>query len=160
MSELKVKFLSDKAKIIYNNGSLLSYATDGASGFDLRAVSIGDDYLEDGYELQAGQRVMVKTGLTFGFLKGFEIQIRPRSGMSLKHGITVLNSPGTIDSDYRGEVGVVLLNTDATNSFKIQSGDRIAQAVLAKVEFADFHFVDELNETNRNTGGFGSTGHN
>ncbi|MEO0636221.1 MAG: dUTP diphosphatase [Pseudomonadota bacterium] len=128
-----------------------AYETDGAAGFDLRAA-LGRDTV-----LHAGARLAVPTGLVFEIPHGFEVQVRPRSGLALKHGITCLNSPGTIDSDYRGEVQIILANL-GSEVFTITRGMRIAQAVLAIVTQADFELVDETSSTARGEGGFGSTG--
>ena len=131
---------------------LPQYETAQSAGLDLKA------FLPEGpITLKPLQRGMVKTGLFMELPAGFEAQIRPRSGLALKKGITVLNSPGTIDADYRGEVGVILVNLSDT-SFRINPGERIAQLVFAKCERAEFVEVDELDETVRGEGGFGSTG--
>jgi len=102
-------------------------------------------------------RAIIKTGLFIELPVGFEVQVRPRSGLAAKHGLTVLNSPGTVDADYRGEIGVILVNLSNTD-FKIENGERIAQLVIAKHERAQWVEVQELNETSRGEGGFGSTG--
>lgn len=128
---------------------LPAYATDGAAGMDVLAA-------ED-VALAPGARHAVATGLAVAIPHGFEIQVRPRSGLALKHGISVPNTPGTIDSDYRGEVKVILIN-HGTEPFAIHRGDRIAQLVLAPVTRASWLPVDELDETARGEGGFGSTG--
>jgi dUTP pyrophosphatase len=128
---------------------LPAYATDGAAGMDVLAA-------ED-LTLAPGARHAVATGLAVAIPPGFEIQVRPRSGLALKHGITVPNTPGTIDSDYRGELKVILINHGA-DAFKIVRGDRIAQLVLAPVTRASWLKVDELDDTARGEGGFGSTG--
>ncbi|WP_068077412.1 dUTP diphosphatase [Novosphingobium lentum] len=128
---------------------LPGYATDGAAGMDVLAA-------ED-VDLAPGARHAVATGLALAIPPGFEIQVRPRSGLALKHGITVPNTPGTIDSDYRGELKVILINHGATD-FAVRRGDRIAQLVLAPVVRASWLKVDELDETLRGEGGFGSTG--
>ena len=109
--------------------------------------------------INPGGRALIPTGLHIALPIGYEAQIRPRSGLALKNGITVLNTPGTIDSDYRGDVGVILIN-HGLEPFHVMQGDRIAQMVINKIEQVDFVQVDELNETNRGTGGFGSTGSN
>jgi dUTP pyrophosphatase len=160
---LQIKFLSDKAKNIYNNGELLAYQTDGSSGFDVRAISIvtqnGEKHdLSQDFILQGGQRIQIPTGISVAMDKTHEIQVRSRSGLAWKNGLFVLNSPGTVDSDYRGELCVILMN-NSTEPFTIKLGDRIAQAVFCPVIRAEMIFVDELNETNRGSGGFGSTGH-
>ena len=130
---------------------LPEYETLGAAGLDIRAS------LEADVCIEPLQRKLVKTGLFLEIPIGYEAQVRPRSGLSLKQGITVLNSPGTIDADYRGEVGVILVNL-SDKSFEIKDGDRIAQLVFAKVEQAAWVGVNELSDTDRGTGGFGSTG--
>jgi dUTP pyrophosphatase len=129
--------------------ALPAYATDGAAGMDVLAA-------ED-VTLAPGARHAVATGLALAIPPGYEIQVRPRSGLALKHGITVPNTPGTIDSDYRGELKVILINHGA-EAFEILRGDRVAQLVLAPVVRADWLEVDELDETLRGEGGFGSTG--
>ena len=128
---------------------LPAYATDGAAGMDVVAA-------ED-VDLAPGARHAVATGLAVAIPPGFEIQVRPRSGLALKHGVTVPNTPGTIDSDYRGELKVILINLGA-EPFAIRRGDRIAQLVLAPVVRASWLPVEELDETVRGEGGFGSTG--
>jgi dUTP pyrophosphatase len=126
-----------------------SYATDGAAGMDVVAA-------ED-LTLAPGQRHAVATGFAIAIPTGFEVQVRPRSGLALKHGITCLNTPGTIDEDYRGEVKIILANL-GTEPFEIRRGERIAQLVPARVQKAAFREVAELSETSRGAGGFGSTG--
>lgn len=128
---------------------LPDYATDGAAGMDVLAA-------ED-VTLAPGARHAVATGLAVAIPPGYEIQVRPRSGLALKHGITVPNTPGTIDSDYRGELKVILINLGGED-FAVRRGDRIAQLVLAPVVRASWLKVDELDETLRGEGGFGSTG--
>lgn len=132
---------------------LPSYASAGAAGADLRANF--SDRVE--LVLAAGARALVPTGLRFAIPEGFEVQIRPRSGLALKHGITLPNAPGTIDSDYRGALGVIVLNA-GQDSFTIAHGDRIAQMIVAPVVRANFELVEQLSETARGEGGFGSTG--
>ncbi len=128
------------------------YETSGAAGADLRAnIPHGPIMIEP------GARALVSTGLHMAIPIGFEVQVRPRSGLALKHGITLPNSPGTIDSDYRGEVGVIILNT-GSEPFEVNHGMRIAQMVVAPVVQARFVVVDMLDETTRGTDGFGSTG--
>lgn len=129
--------------------ALPAYATSGAAGMDVLAA---EDCV-----IAPGQRHAVATGLAVAIPQGYEIQVRPRSGLALKHGITVPNTPGTIDSDYRGELKVILINHGASD-FTIQRGDRIAQLVLAPVTQAAWEEVDELDATTRGAGGFGSTG--
>lgn len=138
-----------KIKQLHPDALIPQYQTLGAAGFDLHA-------LED-YKLSAGERVLVKTGLAFELQSGFELQIRPRSGLALKNGISVLNAPGTIDSDYRGEVGVLLIN-HSKEDFVIKKGDRIAQGVVARYERVEFEVCEELGESARGAGGFGSSG--
>jgi dUTP pyrophosphatase len=128
---------------------LPAYATEGAAGMDILAA-------ED-VTLAPGARHAVATGLAVAIPHGFEIQVRPRSGLALKHGVTVPNTPGTIDSDYRGELKVIMINHGGA-AFEIRRGDRIAQLVLAPVTQATWLKVDELDETARGEGGFGSTG--
>ncbi len=130
---------------------LPQYATPLSAGVDLRA-----DLIEP-VSLAPLQRVLVKTGLFIELPAGYEAQVRPRSGLALKKGITVLNSPGTIDADYRGEIGVVLINL-SQETFVIEDGERIAQMVFSKHERADWELANELEESARGTGGFGSTG--
>jgi dUTP pyrophosphatase len=128
---------------------LPGYATAGAAGLDVVAA--------ESVTLAPGARHAVATGFALAVPAGFEVQVRPRSGLALKHGVTCLNTPGTIDSDYRGEVKVILANLgDAP--FEVVRGERIAQLVPAPVQRAAFHEVDELDETSRGAGGFGSTG--
>jgi dUTP pyrophosphatase len=126
-----------------------SYATEGAAGLDVVAA-------ED-VTLEAGQRHAVATGFAIAIPHGYEVQVRPRSGLALKHGITCLNTPGTIDEDYRGEVKVILANL-GSEPFQVRRGERIAQLVPAMVQKAAFREVAELSETSRGAGGFGSTG--
>lgn len=133
--------------------SLPAYQTDDAAGLDLLAA-LPD---ESPIILKPGSRAMVPTGLMFALPKGTEAQVRPRSGLAAKHGVTVLNSPGTIDADYRGEVSVIVINL-GSELFTIQRGDRIAQLILAPVTRANLIEVKILNTTTRGTGGFGSTG--
>ena len=133
---------------------LPSYETGGAAGMDLRAAVPDDAPMV----LKPGARDMVPTGLAFAVPAGFEAQVRPRSGLAAKAGITCLNTPGTIDSDYRGEVKVILINL-GPEDFTIRRGDRIAQLVIAPVVQAEWEEVDDLDETSRGAGGFGSTGH-
>ena len=133
--------------------ALPAYETAGSAGMDLRAA-VSDDAP---VTLAPGARALVPTGLKIALEPGFEAQVRPRSGLALKHGITCLNTPGTIDSDYRGEVGVILANL-GQEPFVIRRGDRIAQMVVARHEQARIAEVESLDETARGAGGFGSTG--
>lgn len=132
---------------------LPAYETPGSAGMDLRAAVPADAPMV----LEPGGRAMVPTGLSFAIPDGYEVQIRPRSGLAAKHGITCLNTPGTIDSDYRGEIKVILINLGDTG-FVIERGERVAQMVLAPVTQAGWTQVTELSETARGSGGFGSTG--
>ena len=135
---------------------LPSYETAGAAGADVRA-NLQPDLRESGFVLQPMQRAIVPTGFRVEIPLGFEMQIRPRSGLALKHGISLPNTPGTIDSDYRGPLGVALINFGA-EPFVIRHGDRIAQLIVAPVVQARFEVVDALSSTARGEGGFGSTG--
>jgi dUTP pyrophosphatase len=130
---------------------LPEYATEGSAGMDLRA------YLPEPVTLQSLERLLIPTGLFIQLPEGYEAQVRPRSGLAIKHGITCLNSPGTIDSDYRGEIKVILANLGKEPQV-INNGDRIAQMIIAKVEKANLVVAMELNDTQRGEGGFGHTG--
>jgi dUTP pyrophosphatase len=132
---------------------LPAYETIGSAGMDVRAAVSQEDPIL----LQAGERAMIPTGLSVAIPQGYEIQVRPRSGLAAKHGLTCLNTPGTIDSDYRGEIKVILINL-GQDAFTIQRGERIAQLVLAPVTQLAWIEVDALDETDRGVGGFGSTG--
>jgi dUTP diphosphatase len=134
---------------------LPAYETSGAAGADLRANFPAGQ--RDGVTLRPGERRLVPTGLRLAIPEGYEVQIRPRSGLALKHGITLPNSPGTIDSDYRGPLGVIMMNL-GDGEVTIHHGDRIAQMVVAPVVQAQFEVVEILDETVRGAGGFGSTG--
>jgi dUTP pyrophosphatase len=129
---------------------LPSRQTEGSAGFDVRSA-------EPGFVLAPGERRAVGTGLAFALPPGLEIQVRPRSGLALRHGVTIPNAPGTIDSDYRGELKVILQNAGA-GPVTIERGDRIAQLVFARYEIPDVDLADELDGTARGAGGFGSTG--
>lgn len=128
-----------------------SYETTGAAGMDLRAN------IEEAITLKPLERAIVKTGLYIALPIGFEAQVRPRSGLAAKKGITVLNAPGTVDADYRGEIGVILVNL-SNAEFIVKDGERIAQLIIAKHERVNWKEVEVLNETDRGAGGFGSTG--
>ena len=132
-------------------GELPAYQSEGASGFDIRAQ------LNAPMVLNPGERAMVPTGLSFEIPLGFEIQARPRSGLAAKQGLTVLNTPGTIDADYRGEVKIIIINL-GQEPVQIQDQERCAQLVIAPVYQAQFQVVDSLSDTARGAGGFGSTG--
>lgn len=134
-----------------SNNELPIYATKGSAGMDLRAN------LQEDVVIAPGERKLISTGLKISLPVGYEAQIRPRSGLALKKGVTVLNSPGTVDSDYIGDIGVILIN-HGEESFTISNGDRIAQMVIAKHETVEFEQVESLDETERGAGGFGSTG--
>ncbi len=136
--------------------SLPAYETDGAAGADIRA-NLLPDIRGSGLVLQPMQRAIVPTGFRVEIPSGFEIQIRPRSGLAVKHGISLPNTPGTIDSDYRGPLGVALINF-GTEAYTIRHGDRIAQMIVAPVVQARFEVVSAVSETPRGEGGFGSTG--
>ena len=139
---VQVKKLDDSAMVP-------EYQSKEAAGFDFHAI-------ED-KTLEPGERALIKTGLSVALSFGYELQIRPRSGLAFKHGITVLNAPGTVDSDYRGEIMVLLIN-HGNEAFEIAKGERIAQGVIQEVTQAKFSVVEHLDETDRGTSGFGSTG--
>lgn len=134
-----------------SNNPLPTYSTEYSSGLDLRAN------LDNDLVIKPLQRVLVPTGLFIELTEGYEAQIRPRSGLAIKYGITVLNTPGTIDTDYRGEIKIILINL-SNEDFTIHHGDKIAQMVIAKFEKADLKIVDSLSETVRSDGGFGHSG--
>ena len=134
-----------------SNNALPKYETEQSAGMDLRA------FIEEPIVLKPMQRVLVPTGLFIELEKGFEAQIRPRSGLAFKNGITVLNSPGTIDADYRGEIKILLVNL-SNEEFIVNSGERVAQMIIAKHETAEIVEVKELSDTERGAGGFGHTG--
>lgn len=141
-----------KIKIINTSSNPLpQYATTQSAGVDLRAD------IPSPIELKPLERKLIPTGLRIALPPGYEAQVRPRSGMALKHGIGVLNSPGTIDADYRGEIGVILVNLSDT-SFMLQPGERIAQMIIARYEQAEWEETEELDSTERGEGGFGHTG--
>lgn len=141
-----------KVKVINRSKhDLPQYETEASAGVDLRAN------IEETVTLKPLERALIKTGLFLEIPENYEAQVRPRSGLAIKHGITVLNSPGTVDADYRGEVGVILINLSQSD-FIIEDGDRIAQLVFSKVKQAKWIVVEELTETERGEGGFGSTG--
>lgn len=153
-------------KVKTNSGvQLPKYETNGAVGLDIRAnqysycneASINCDFPDDGVIIRPMDRILIKTGLFLEIPEGYEAQVRPRSGLALKYGITIVNSPGTIDSDYRGEIGVILLNT-GNKPFTINKGDRIAQLVFNKIERINLINTDELSITKRGSGGYNSTG--
>ncbi len=144
--------MSATVQIVNNSHHPLpSYATAGASGMDIRA------FLEAPIQLEPMERVLIPTGLFISIPENLEVQIRPRSGLAIKQGLTCLNTPGTIDADYRGEIKVILINL-STEVQSIQDGDRIAQMVFQKVEKAGWDLVQQLDNTERGDGGFGHTG--
>ena len=134
-----------------SDNPLPAYSTDHSAGMDLRA------YLNESKKLKPLERALIPTGLYIELPVGYEAQVRPRSGLALKKGLSVLNTPGTIDADYRGEIGVIMINL-SNEEVTIESGERICQMVIAKHEQADLIQVEILNETDRGAGGFGSTG--
>ena len=147
-SEVKVKLLPLEHAV---GLQLPTYATEQSAGMDLSAA------LEDAIELGPGDRALIPTGLAIALPEGYEAQVRPRSGLAVKHGVTVLNSPGTIDADYRGEIKVILIN-HGKEAFTIERGMRIAQMVVEKYETVNWDVVKTLDDTDRGEGGFGSTG--
>jgi len=132
---------------------LPAYETIASAGMDLVA------FIDEAITLKPGERALIPTGISVGIPEGFEAEIRPRSGLALKYGVTILNTPGTIDSDYRGEVKVILINL-GNEDFTVKNGDRIAQMVFKNIVRGSWKVVDELPETKRGKGGFGSTGIN
>jgi len=144
---VKVKRISDE----FNDIPIPEYSTKGSAGMDIRAA------IENEIVLKSGEFTLVPTNLIFEIPEGYEIQVRPRSGLAIKQGITVLNSPGTIDSDYRGEVKIILINL-GEDDYKISRGERIAQLVVSKVYQAKFSEVANLNDSHRGEGGFGHSG--
>ena len=134
-----------------NKGLLPSYATSGSAGMDLLAI------IESPITIMPSEVQLIPTGIAIALPCGFEAQIRPRSGLALKHGITVLNSPGTIDSDYRGEIKVILIN-HSKEAYTVNPQDRIAQMIISKYETINWNIVTDLDSTERQEGGFGSTG--
>lgn len=147
MSQIRIPIINQSAN------DYPAYATSGASGMDIRAA------IDEPVVLKPLERALVPTGLFVEIPQGYEIQIRPRSGLAIKQGITCLNTPGTIDADYRGEIRVILINLSAEEQI-LQPGDRIAQMVLQKVEQIEWIPVDSLQASERGVGGFGSTGKN
>lgn len=149
MQKRRKDILRVKISKINDEAVLPSYAHPGDAGMDLYSV--------EETEIKAGERKLIGTGIKIALENGYEAQIRPKSGLAIKEGITVLNTPGTIDAGYRGEVKVILVNL-GDRAFGIKKGQKIAQMVFAKVEEAELEEVEELDETSRNDGGFGSTG--
>jgi dUTP pyrophosphatase len=171
-----VSFVCERSREVYKNGEMLKYETPGSSGMDLRAISvtefstskkidigIGEETSEvgstadAGYVLLPNSRALVHCGICVAVDRGLEVQIRSRSGLSWKHGVIVLNAPGTIDSDYRGEIGAILINT-SDKPYCISLGERIAQMVVVPVHIASVFVAQELPQTKRGEAGFGSTG--
>jgi dUTP pyrophosphatase len=138
-----------KIKKLHEDAIIPSYQSEGAAGFDFHAI--------EAMTLQPGQRGLVGTGLAVALDLGYELQVRPRSGLALKHGISLVNTPGTVDSDYRGEVKIILIN-HGDEAFEIQKGERIAQGVINAVVQAKMDVVEDLDQTQRGASGFGSTG--
>lgn len=138
-------------KLVTKSGNIPAYETEGSAGMDLKAV------LNEPVVLAPGERRLIPTGLFIELPQGYEAQVRARSGLAIKHGITLINCVGTIDSDYRGEIQVPLVNL-GQEDFEIKNGERIAQMVIAKYEQVSWKITDELSETERGTGGFGHTG--
>ena len=153
----RTEFKRDYDRLIFSNAinrghqPMPTYATPQSAGMDLRAN------LEEPVVLHPMERRLIPTGLHIALPEGYEAQVRPRSGLALKHGLTVLNAPGTIDADYRGEIGVVLINL-SQEDFTINDGERIAQLVVARYEQVEFSLVETLDETERGEGGYGHTG--
>nr|WP_318711101.1 dUTP diphosphatase [uncultured Treponema sp.] len=145
MNRVDIKIISSKGAVVP------CYKTEGAAGADVCAL------LDENVLLKRGQRTIIPTGIFFEIPQGYEIQVRPRSGLAAKNGVTVLNTPGTIDSDYRGELKVILINL-GDEDFEIKSGDRIAQIIVAPVTIGNFIQTDFISVTERGSGGFGSTG--
>lgn len=139
-----------KIQKVHPDATVPKYAHDGDAGMDLHSC---EDYI-----LKSKERKLISTGIKIEIEKGYEIQIRPRSGLALRYGVSVLNTPGTIDCGYRGEVGVILINT-SDKDYEIKKGDRIAQAVVSRLEEVIVEEVNELSNSSREKGGFGSTGH-
>ena len=144
---IKIKRISKE----YNDIPLPEYATEGSAGMDIRAA------VKESLIVKMGEVVIVPTNLSVEIPQGYEIQVRPRSGLAAKHGIGILNSPGTIDSDYRGEIKIILINF-GKEDFTIQKGERVAQLIISRVFRANFKEESSLNESKRGTGGFGHTG--
>jgi dUTP pyrophosphatase len=147
MMKIKMKI----KRLAHYKGELPAYQSALASGFDVRAQ------LDRAVLLEPGERALIATGLSFEIPPGYELQARPRSGLAAKHGISIVNTPGTIDADYRGEVKIILIN-HGLEAFEIKDQERVAQLVLAPVVQAHFEMTEELSETERGAGGFGSTG--
>lgn len=148
-NEVSIKF--KRLSNVFDNIPLPSYATEGSSGMDIRAA------LNDPLLLKPKEMELIPTNISVEIPVGFELQVRPRSGLAAKHGIGILNSPGTIDSDYRGEIKIIIMNF-GKDDFIIQPGDRIAQLVVSKIYRANMEEVEELKMSNRADGGFGHTG--
>lgn len=145
MNKLNVRIVNK------SNNKLPSYSTLSSAGMDVRA------FLSENIILKSMDRIIIPTGLYIELPVGFEAQIRPRSGLAIKHGISILNSPGTIDADYRGEIGIIIANL-SKDDFEIKNGDRICQMVVASHETVEWELTDDLSKTQRGAGGFGHTG--
>jgi dUTP pyrophosphatase len=146
MTQIEVKVVNN------SNNPLPEYSTEQSAGMDLRAN------ISSPITVHPQERVLVSTGLHISLPEGYEAMVRPRSGLALKHGITVLNTPGCVDADYRGDIRVILINLDATTSFIVNPGDRIAQLIINKIERVSWIPVEVLDTTERSSGGFGHTG--
>lgn len=142
-------FIKLKVKRLHEDAVIPRYEHKGDAGLDLFSV---EDYI-----INPGERVLIKTGISVEFPIGYEMQIRPRSGLALKKGISIVNAPGTVDAGYRGEIGVILIN-HGQEAVEISKGDKIAQAILNEIKYAVIEDVDELNDSSRGQGGFGSSG--
>jgi len=145
--EIKIKRINNE----YDDVPLPEYSTEGSAGMDIRAA------LKYDLNIAKGEVILVPTNLSVEIPSGYEIQVRPRSGLAIKHGIGILNSPGTIDSDYRGEIKIIMINF-SKEDFVIKRGDRIAQLIVSKVYRADLKIENSLNDSKRGSGGFGHTG--
>jgi len=148
MTQIEVKVVNN------SNNPLPEYSTEQSAGMDLRANSSSP------ITIHPQERVLISTGLHISLPEGYEAMVRPRSGLALKHGVTVLNTPGCVDADFRGEIGVILINLDTTTPFIVNPGDRIAQLIINKIERVSWIPVEVLDTTERSSGGFGHTGVN
>lgn len=148
MTQIEVKVVNN------SNNPLPEYSTEQSAGMDLRAN------ISSPITIHPQERVLISTGLHISLPEGYEAMVRPRSGLALKHGVTVLNTPGCVDADFRGEIGVILINLDTTTPFSVYPGDRIAQLIINKVERVSWIPVEVLDTTERSSGGFGHTGVN
>lgn len=144
-------------KPLYDDAQVPQYATRGSAGFDLHAYLAAEERERKPVVIPPGKWALIGTGIAVALPENYELQVRPRSGLALKHGVTVLNTPGTVDADYRGEVGVILLNLGSA-PFTVHHGDRIAQGIVNEIKRLPLVKVEELDETERGAGGFGHTG--